>query len=179
MTERKTSWQRSINGIDYVPDVWIVCWNVILASGIKIIFWAIQWRLDSLVLSPQLPPLGVVVLSSRCVIFLSVFACITCKWLAFYRLLVLSQRERKQEIDLGDNSPLVRKSKAVLDSSFHTVDSGFKVLDFSFQWKLDSGFQSLVGFFRIPNPRISDSTSNNFPDFAGNPDSLTRCEIMN
>ena len=75
----------------------------------------------------------------------------------------LTERERKQEIDLGDNSPLVRKSKAVLDSGFHTVDSGFKVLDFIFQWKLDSGFQSLVGFFRIPNPRIPDSTSNNFP----------------
>ena len=65
MTERKTSWQRSINGIDYVPDVGIVCWNVILASGIKIIFSAIHWRLDSLVLSPQLPPLGVVVLFSN------------------------------------------------------------------------------------------------------------------
>ena len=109
----------------------------------------------------------------------SVFACITSKWLAFYRLLVLSERERKQEIDLGDNSPLVRRSKTVLDSGFLTVDSGFKVLDFSFQWNLDSGFQSLVGFFWIPNPRISDSTSKNLPDFAGNPDSHTRCEIMN
>ena len=65
MTERKTSRQRSINGIDYVPDVGIVCWNVILASGIKIFFSAIHWRLDSLVLSPQLPPLGVVVLFSN------------------------------------------------------------------------------------------------------------------
>ena len=171
---------------------------MILAFGIKIIFWAIYWRLDSLVLSPQLPPLGVVVLFSNsstenlptplvdqlnrtagtppssvpsslrrlyrilkrhrvktsmklslllsshrrrlwapggrdlvwsqfarslCNIS-SVFACISCKWLAFYRLLVLSERERKQEIDLGDNSPLVRKSKTVLNS-------GFKVLDFN------------------------------------------------
>ena len=110
----------------------------------------------------------------------SVFACISCKRLAFYRLLVLSQRERKQEIDLGDNSPLVRKSKTVLNS-------GFKVLDFSFQWNLDSGFQSLVGCFWIPNPRISDSASKIFPDSGihkqefprfWNPDSLTRWEIM-
>ena len=91
-----------------------------------------------------------------------------------------SLRERKQEINLGDNSPLVRKSKTVSDSGFLAVDSGFQVLDFSLcQWNLDSGFQSLVGFFWIPNPRISDSTSSNFPDFAGNPDSLTRCEKMN
>ena len=49
------------------------------------------------------------------------------------------------------------------------MDSGFQVLDSS-QWDLDSGFQSLVGFpilkavFRIPKPRIPDSTSKNFPD---------------
>ena len=64
MTERKTSLQ-SLLKVDYLPDVGIVCWNVILASGIKIIFWAIHWRLDSLVLSPQLPPLGVVVFFSN------------------------------------------------------------------------------------------------------------------
>ena len=99
-----------------------------------------------------------------------------------------AQRERKQEIDLGDNSPLVRKSKTVLDSDFHTVDSGFKVLDFNFQRNLDSGFQSLVGCFWIPNPRISDSATKMFPDSGipkqefprlWNPDSLTRCVIMN
>ena len=39
-----------------------------------------------------------------------------------------------------------------------------------FQRNLDSGFQSLVGFrilwnvFRIPKPKIPDSTSKNFPD---------------
>ena len=39
-----------------------------------------------------------------------------------------------------------------------------------FQWNLDSGFELLVGFriptpvFRIPRPRIPDSTSKNFPD---------------
>ena len=39
-----------------------------------------------------------------------------------------------------------------------------------FQGKLDSGFQSLVGFripravFRIPRPKIPDSTRKNFPD---------------
>ena len=38
------------------------------------------------------------------------------------------------------------------------------------QGKLDSGFQSLVGFripravFRIPRPKIPDSTRKNFPD---------------
>ena len=60
----------------------------------------------------------------------------------------------------------VTKSKTVLDSGFHPMDSGFQVLDFGpCQWNLDSGFQSLVGFripwavFQIPEPRIPDSTS--------------------
>ena len=49
-----------------------------------------------------------------------------------------------------------------LVSGFHVVDSGFQVLDFR--------FQSLVGFripgavFRIPKPRIPNSTSKNFMD---------------
>ena len=49
-----------------------------------------------------------------------------------------------------------------LVSGFYVVDSGFQVLDFR--------FQSLVGFripgavFRIPKPRISNSTSKNFMD---------------
>ena len=40
----------------------------------------------------------------------------------------------------------IRESKTVLDSGFHTVDSGFRILC---QKNLDSGFQSLVGF-QIP-----------------------------
>ena len=67
-------------------------------------------------------------------------------------------------------SPRARESKTVLDSVFHAVDSGFQLLDPSLsQWNLESGFQSLVGFripwavFRIPKPRIPDSTSRNFP----------------
>ena len=46
------------------------------------------------------------------------------------------------------------------------MDCGFQELDSSLgcQWNLDSKFQSLVGF-RIPNPRISDSTSKIFSDF--------------
>ena len=62
-----------------------------------------------------------------------------------------------------------------------------------FQWNLDSGFELLVGFriptpvFRIPRPRIPDSTRKNFQDsgfqmqkFPGfrNPDSFTRGECV-
>ena len=48
-----------------------------------------------------------------------------------------------------------------------------RVAQFNVEWifsKLDSGFQSLVGFrilsagFRIPKPRIPDSTSKKFVD---------------
>ena len=52
------------------------------------------------------------------------------------------------------------------------MNSGFRVLDSGLvQWNLDSEFHSLVGFsipwavFRIPKPRILDSTSKIFPDF--------------
>ena len=48
-----------------------------------------------------------------------------------------------------------------VDSGFHAADSGFQALDFSlFQWNLDCGYQSLVGFqnpravFQIRKPRI-------------------------
>ena len=65
-------------------------------------------------------------------------------------------------------------TQLVLYSGFHAMDSGFHVLDSgSFvtgTWIPDSGFQSLVrlripwAVFRIPKPRIPDSTSKNFPD---------------
>ena len=48
-------------------------------------------------------------------------------------------------VPLNDSVP-----SAVLDSKFHPVDSGFQVLDSSLrQWKLDSGYLSLVDF-QIP-----------------------------
>ena len=66
----------------------------------------------------------------------------------------------------------LRESKTVSESEFHTVDSGFLVLDSGFcQWNLDSGFQSLVGFWnpqavvQIPKPRIPDSNQR-FPGFS-------------
>ena len=68
-------------------------------------------------------------------------------------------------------APQVRESKTVLDFGSHAVDYIFQVLDISFyQWELNSGFHSLLGFqfpcagFRIPNPRIPDSTSKHFPN---------------
>ena len=56
-----------------------------------------------------------------------------------------------------------------VNHSFAHVKESNTVLDFSVcQWNLDSRLQSLVGFritwvvFRIPKPRIPDSTSKNF-----------------
>ena len=72
----------------------------------------------------------------------------------------------------------VRESKTVLDSGFHTVDSGFQVLDSSLcQWNLESGLQLFVGFgfielysgFQSPGLRI---LKHNFGGFR-NPNSLT------
>ena len=75
----------------------------------------------------------------------------------------------------------------ILDSTPWIPDSIYWIPDL-FQWNLDSGFELLVGFriptpvFRIPRPRIPDSTSKNFQDsgfqmqkFPGfrNPDSFT------
>ena len=58
-----------------------------------------------------------------------------------------------------------------LDSGFHAVHSGLHVLDSSlFQWNLNFGFQTLVGFWipwavlPISKLRIQDSTSKNFAD---------------
>ena len=69
--------------------------------------------------------------------------------------------------------PRVRKSKTVLDSEFHAVDSGFQVLAIDsslYQWNLDFGFQSLVRFrapcaiFWILKSRIPDSAGKIFKD---------------
>ena len=70
--------------------------------------------------------------------------------------------------------PCVWEFKTVFDSGFHTVnsDSRYSILDFCL-WNLESRFQPLVGFLDSLSCildstsklfRISDSTSQNFPD---------------
>ena len=57
----------------------------------------------------------------------------------------------------------------ILDPTPWIPDSSYWIPDL-FHWNSDSGFQLSVGFqiptavFRIPNPRIPDSTSKNFLD---------------
>ena len=83
------------------------------------------------------------------------------------------------------------RHSSILDSTPWIPDSIYWIPDL-FQWNLDSGFELLVGFriptpvFRIPRPRIPDSTSKNFQDsgfqmkkFSGfrNPDSFTWGEL--
>ena len=59
----------------------------------------------------------------------------------------------------------VKESTKVLDSGFHAVDrfriqgTGFRILC---QWKLDSGFQSLVGL-QIPQAKISQIPESAYP----------------
>ena len=50
--------------VHYLPDVWCISWNVLFASGIKVIFCPFHSRFHSLVLSPQFPPHGIVILLS-------------------------------------------------------------------------------------------------------------------
>ena len=63
--------------------------------------------------------------------------------------------------------PAQKLPKTVLDAGFRIPSTGFWILC---PWNLNSGFQSLVGFripwavFKIPKPRISDSTTQ-FPGF--------------
>ena len=70
-------------------------------------------------------------------------------------------------VSVGDFAPC-DWIKTVLNSGFHTVDSGFLVLySHLCQRDLASGFQSLAGFwfpwavFRIPMPKILGSTCKN------------------
>ena len=70
----------------------------------------------------------------------------------------------------------VRSSRIHFSCIHFSATDGFsyeRVAQFNLEWifsKLDSGFQSLVGFrilsagFRIPKPRIPDSTSKKFLD---------------
>ena len=90
------------------------------------------------------------------------------------------------------NSYNVRESKTLLDSGFHAVDSGFYLLDsrsfsveLGFRIRIVSGFRIPTPVFRIPKPRIPDSTSKNFQDsgfqmqkfpWFWNPDSFTWSE---
>ena len=65
-------------------------------------------------------------------------------------------------------SPHVRESKTALDSGFHAMDSGFQVMDSRTSGTSGHQILSLVGFwipydvFRVPKPRILESTSKNF-----------------
>ena len=63
---------------------------------------------------------------------------------------------------LVSSSPHGRESKTVLDSGFHAMDSGTKdrIPERLCQWKLGSGFKSLVGFqtpwaYFVPQAQIS------------------------
>ena len=62
----------------------------------------------------------------------------------------------------------LRESKTVLDSGLHTVDSGrfqFLTLELGFRIPIVSGMMWIPWMgFRIPKPRIPDSTSKNFQD---------------
>ena len=65
-------------------------------------------------------------------------------------------------------SPHVRESKTVLDSGFHAMDSGFQVMDSRISGTSGHQILSLAGFwipydvFRVPKPRILESTNKNF-----------------
>ena len=59
--------------------------------------------------------------------------------------------------------PHVRESKTVLDSGFHAMDSGFKVL-VSRSFSVEFRFRIPYAVFRIPKSRILDSSCKNFSD---------------
>ena len=65
-------------------------------------------------------------------------------------------------------SPHVRESKTVLDSGFHAMDSGFQVMDSRISndriWcpEVPAGFWIPYDVFRVPKPRILESTKKNF-----------------
>ena len=85
---------------------------------------------------------------------------------AFIEIPLIASDKKSQTNGLCQLSSQVRISRTVLDSGSHALDSEFQVLDFSLHhWNLDTGFQSLVGFW---NPwavfRIPDFTSKIFPD---------------
>ena len=79
------------------------------------------------------------------------------------RLIKVSDLKQIREINFG-TSAAVRLIRCPLITGFTVVDSSLC------EWNFNSGFQSFVGFripwavFRIPKPRIPDSTSKIFLD---------------
>ena len=69
----------------------------------------------------------------------------------------------EEHLERGKKLPHVRESKTVLDSGFHAVDSGFKVLD-SRSFSVEFRFRIPYAVFRIPKSRILDSSCKNFSD---------------
>ena len=95
---------------------------------------------------------------------------IPAEWIRNLRWSQLVSKHRFESKCSAKVSPLERESARqswILNFTPRIPDS--RLLISFCQWNLDSGFQSLVGFrilwvvFRIPRPRISDSTSKNFP----------------
>ena len=97
------------------------------------------------------------------------YTCLLIKrWVSCKQIQEIKKGKQPSPGNVNHSFAHVRESNTVLDSGFHAMDSGFQVLDFSLcKWNLNSRLQSLVGFritwavFRIPKPRITDSTSKN------------------
>ena len=81
------------------------------------------------------------------------------RWVSSKQIQEIKKRKQSSLGNVNHSFAHVRESNTVLDSGFHAMDSGFQVLDFS--WIL-VGYRITWAVFRIPKPRIPDSTSKNF-----------------
>ena len=93
-----------------------------------------------------------------------------------YNILPDVSRDLKNSVPLGwcglpwvtaKISPHIRESKAVLNSGFHAVDSGFRIRGTEFQIFFSGtwipGFWIPTALFRIPQAKISKISESGFP----------------